>query len=284
MKRSDSFPFVVNMEIDKTTEARKQAVRTETTETMKKLEEELKKPEPVGAGCLGCFGGLIIGLVISIPVWVARGEFLPGLYSWIAIIILFGIIGMVLGGNRKSKYHTEMDEIKKKIASTERSQYDRINNILSDARYQKERYLETFDNDVKELSDQFATSETAKEVVNWMTEGFCKTINNADRRSHIEKVNIPFEFKVYTDRITCNLGTYDFELKRCKKLDGASAQAALAKVIATALQLNIVMKYPKDISGTDISVLISYEYCEKYPAVTVTYSAANGKFKSAREW
>lgn len=57
-----------------------------------------------------------------------------------------------------------------------------------------------------------------------------------------------------------------------------------------------MMKYPQDISGTDVSINIEYEYkCEslyengetknnEYPDVKITYVALNGNYQSVKEW
>ena len=117
-----------------------------------------------------------------------------------------------------------------------------------------------------------------------MTNGFCKTIDAADRRGHVEKITVPFVFNVFVDKITCNLGTFDFELKRCRSLNNPLEQTALARAIVSAIQLNIIMRYPKDSSGTDVSIDISYSYTDEYSATTITYVAPNGHYKAVRGW
>lgn len=89
---------------------------------------------------------------------------------------------------------------------------------------------------------------------------------------------------MYTNKITCNLGTYDFEIKRCSNLTSPIEQTALARAIASAIQLNIVMKYPQDESGTSISIYIDYNYSTECPTTTVTYVAPNGNYRAVEKW
>lgn len=134
------------------------------------------------------------------------------------------------------------------------------------------------------MSVRYAESALATEVINWMTEGFARTIDATDRRSHIERINVPFSFNVYTNKITCNLGTYDFEIKRCANLTSPLEQTAIARAIASAIQLNITMKYPKDASGTDFVLNISYAYAENHVSASITYTAPNGNYRSVQSW
>lgn len=134
------------------------------------------------------------------------------------------------------------------------------------------------------MSVQFAESQLASEVIDWMTNGYAKAIDSADRRSYIERINVPFLFKVYFDEITCNLGTFYFEIKRCANLNSPVEQTALSRAIASAIQLNVTMKYPKDASGTDVVTDISYSYGADYVEVRLNYSAVNGNYEAVRDW
>lgn len=147
-----------------------------------------------------------------------------------------------------------------------------------------ENYVKNFELAAQQESVKFAESSLAKEVIEWMTAGFSKTIDAADRRSHIERISVPFSFNVYANKITCNLGTYDFEIKRCSNLTSPIEQTALARAIASAIQLNIIMQYPTDESGTGISIYIDYAYTAKCPTTTVTYVAPNGNYKTVKQW
>lgn len=224
--------------------------------------------------------GLVIGLFICMNMESAGSAFL----TWITCGIIGGILGVVIvkavNGERREqiKMHSQMqqdesDKLQRKIS--------KINDV-----YQKkfEDYVKSFELTAKQESVKFAESRLAKEVIDWMTDGFSKTINSVDRRSHIQRINVPFAFSVYENKITCNLGIYDFEVKRCRNLTSPIEQTALAIAIASAIQVNIVMKYPKDASGTDISINIDYSYNAECPIATITYVAPNGNYKAVEEW
>ena len=122
-------------------------------------------------------------------------------------------------------------------------------------------------------------------MISWMTNGFARTINAADRRAHIQTINVPFRFSVYANRITCNLGEYNFELQRCNNLPNGLAQAALSRAVATAIRLNITMQFPKDPSGTAIVTNISSQYKnDDSVEATIVYSAPNGFYKPVQSW
>lgn len=145
-------------------------------------------------------------------------------------------------------------------------------------------YAIEFENEAKRQSIKFAESQLAKEVITWMTNGFCSAIDATDRRPHIQEIDVPFVFNVYYNKITCNIGTYDFELKRCANLTSVMDQAALTRAIASAIQLNVVMKYPKDISGESINVNIEYTYTKDSAVATLRYTAYNGNYRPTMSW
>ena len=131
---------------------------------------------------------------------------------------------------------------------------------------------------------QYASSKVAQEVIEWMTSRFCQAIDAAKRDSYVETIEVPFMFRVFKDEITCNFGTYNFMEKRCQDLDTNLKQAALSRAIASAIQVSIIMKYPKDITGTQVKIDLSYKYSELASEATITYIAPNANFKAVREW
>lgn len=205
------------------------------------------------------------------------------------LLVISLINHYVIKKNKKVDAENEIERIEAESKNT-------INRLKLEYENKYNEYVHSFDSLVQEQSVRLAESELAIEVIEWMTDGFSKTIDAVDRRPHIERIDVPFVFSVYTNKITCNLGTYDFEIKRCSELKSPIQQTALAKAIASAIQVNIMMKYPQDISGTDVSINIEYEYkCEslyengetknnEYPDVKITYVALNGNYQSVKEW
>ena len=156
--------------------------------------------------------------------------------------------------------------------------------IKERAEKERQEYLKAFEAEAQTRSVKFADSELAQEVITWMSEGFFRNIDAADRRSHIEQISVPFLFSIYAHKITCNLGTYDFELKRCENLKSAIDQTALARAIASTIQLNVMMKYPNDISGTAVSIMIKYTYKDNCVNALISYVAPNGSYEKVKSW
>ena len=158
------------------------------------------------------------------------------------------------------------------------------------------RYTEGFEEEAQKLSVNFANSTLAKEVIQWLADGFLKTVKAADRASHIEKIVVPFYFTVKKGEIRCNIGKYNFEEHRCEELQDILTQAALARAIASQVQLNIIMQYDKDASGAEYKIDITYSYpvpvkynssylkTEDYVSVNLVYAASNGNYKPVQKW
>lgn len=229
------------------------------------------------------FVGFIIGFFICCANCESpkASDFLLPWFLWtIGALIVGGIISAAINKSYEENVSAANYQANNEAKNSEKT----INQIRANAEQEYTNYVANFESTAQQMSVQFAESQLAIEVIDWMTTGYTKTIDSADRRSHIESVNIPFVFHVYANKITCNLGTFDFEIKRCRNLNGPLEQTALARAIASAIQLNITIKYPKDISGTDIVTNISYDYGTDYVSTTIIYTAANGNYRAVRDW
>ena len=198
--------------------------------------------------------------------------------------IIATLFSPIIHGIRVVRKNSSKKAILAEINKPDESLEETKKNIIKAAEDERKKYSDLYEREVQRRSVNFAESVLAKEVIEWMTKGFCKTIEAADRRSHIQKINVPFNFHVYSNKITCNLGTYDFELHRCANLTELMDQAALARAIVTEIQLNIRMKYSKDMSGTDFNLSIEYEYGDDSFSTSISYEAPNGYYKEVRKW
>lgn len=239
--------------------------------------------EMIGAAGSGAVLGGFIGMFACTFACMSGNENSSG-DVFVFCLVLGAIIGAIATFIDEGKYKQKCDDTAKNIEKEKQSIAERTINIQTDTNTKIENYKNSFENDAKLMSVQYAESSLASEVIDWMTKGFIKTIDCADRRSHIENIDIPFMFSVYTDKISCNLGTYDFELKRCRNLNSPLEQVALARALASSIQLNIAMKYPRDLSGTDTLINIDYVYGSNYVQVTILYKAINGNFERVRDW
>ena len=210
-----------------------------------------------------------------------------GVIGAFALLILRIIVVTIKRGNNvriENDIEIEKQRAKERIAIENKKCDEAIQAVRNNAKKQYYTYLNGFDSEAQKFSVHFAESPLAEEVIEWMTSGFVKTINAADRRSHVDELNIPFVFKTYRNKIECNLGVFDFEIKRCDELNSPLEQTAQTTAIASAIQLNITMKYPHDASGTNIVTEISYEYQHDHVTATVLYTAPNGNYRSTRSW
>lgn len=278
------FPSAYNRMVDERTNTRvNEAIQRYNSRVQ--LINNARKAAPKEKGAfwglkIGVFGGFIACSYVCI----SNDSVGTGLETWVVIVIICVLIGIAINQLAKSSYDVNQANTDSRIRDEETSVKNEVQKIQSDAQSEKDWYFREFESNAQNLSVRFAESELAKEVIEWMTNGFCRTIEAADRRSYVEKIMVPFVFNVFNDKITCNLGAFDFELKRCRNLNSPLEQTALARAIVSTIQLNIIMKYPKDASGTDISIDISYSYTNEYPVTTITYVAPNGNFEAVRGW
>lgn len=233
-------------------------------------------------GKYGAIAGFIPGFIIF---WMMNS-----FAAAIAVVITTTLLGAGSGVFIASMINKYIDSKNNDLASKiliEDTRYENeVKQINELAQEKVDAYTKEFETLAQQMSVNFAESTLAVKVIEWMTNGFSRTIDFADRRSHIDTINVPFSFNVYCDKIVCALGTYDFELNRCANLSNPLEQTALARAIASAIMLNITMEHDKDISGTAFKIDISYSYnsAAMYVNVNITYSAPNGNYRDVEHW
>lgn len=217
----------------------------------------------------------------------------------VCVGFLFMIWGAILGyfiadtiyGYLLNKYKKRCSELEQEAKEKFEPECEQnIEKLKKEYENKYSDYVKSFELHIQDESVKLADSNLTIEVIDWITDGFSKTIDAADRSPHIKQIDVPFIFNIYKNKITCNLGTYDFEIKRCNELKDDAQKIALSRAIASAIQFNITMKYPKDVSGTDITVKTAYKYnytsshYEDYATAEISYTAVNGEYQIAKEW
>lgn len=282
--QTNVFPQTYKDQVDSIVQGKINAIRGQSNSRVDNINRSRREAPSGGAITLGWFIGGCGGFFVCSGVCTTSGSILSGIITGVFCAAVAIGIGVAINNLFESSYKSHNSKIDSKVSEEKKELDNQIRELRDDARKEYEEYTRQFESNAQAMSVQFAESELAKEVIEWMTAGFCRTIDCVDRGSHVEQITVPFAFNVFYNKITCNLGTYDFNLKRCRNLNSPLEQTALARAIVSAIQLNIMMKYPKDASGTDISIKIGYSYTKEYPATTITYVAPNGNYQAVKEW
>lgn len=280
----DKFPPVFKSELDQRTQQRL------TDESNRSYQQQNSIKSSVGAmpdGSNWVIGCGMVGFVIGFFTCVSNCDgmtFWDVFGPWIMLTIGGLVVGGIISALINKSYDEKIQEMNAQISREKSRANTSRENIQKDAEKEYLQYVSEFETTAQKMSVRFAESPLAVEVIDWMTNGFAKTIDAADRRSHIQEINIPFVFRTYRNKIECNLGTFDFEIKRCDELETPLEQTALTRAIASAIQLNITMKYPQDASGTNVVTNIAYDYKNDNVMATIVYTAPNGNYKATRGW
>lgn len=236
------------------------------------------------AACSRCNGVMVNNTTGTDSLTASSCELLGGVGTFFLSIIIGlavgGIIELIIAISRKAVDSGVSNSINKnydKAANTKQEITNEYNKKYND-------YVVAFEQEAMRQSVNYVESKTAKEVIEWITNGFAQTINSADRRPHIQQIDIPFIIKVYQDEITTNIGTYNFEIHRCARLSTPIMQAALTKALANSIRLNIAMQFPKDLSGSIPKIDINYDYSPSCAIATIRYLATNAKYIKESSW
>lgn len=273
--------------------------------------------------CIDCFGAymwvfgiafailgaivlFIVGCILHDPMIQVAGLFEGALCGALLAVVLYPIYLCFKYGIIDPKAEIRTEEIKqeqqKAIESITQSISAEISQHCQDTEKRIRQYNDDFEKEAQKLSTEFANSALAKEIAQWLSSGFLRTVQATDRTSNIEKIVVPCNFHVDKDEIRCNIGSYNFDEHRCEPLADALSQAALARALASQVQVAMLMQYEKDTSGTSYKIDISYQYPEPLKqtyylssmkrdieiedgiSVTLNYTAPNGNYKQTRKW
>lgn len=235
---------------------------------------------------LGILPGLspTIAFIACVVRCEQENDLMAGIGSFFVVLIITVIVTTLVSFLLKQSNTYQTETAQNSLKDSRVQMEEDIIAIQKEAEQNKRDYYEDFEKKSQEASVDFAESEVAKEVIDWLTDGFIKNIDAANRQNYVEQILVPFEFEVFFDNISSSIGTYDFEEHRCSKLATRLKQSALCRAIASSIQLNIVMKYEQDISGTKPTVRLDYDYSVEAVRCTITYLAPNGNYKAIREW
>ena len=200
-----------------------------------------------------------------------------------AILILVSLSTTIIIAIGRSK---KIKKINKQIKSIEEEYTRKIKAVNKQAEDSMKKYLYLYKNKVNEKSVSFANSELAKEIIELLSTEFAKNINSLRRTSNIQFIIYTYSFKVYYNKITSGYALrYDFDEHRCRNLEDIAEQEALAKILATQVQLNTMMDYSEDPTGTPTKLNIDYVYSnDNSVEVRMEYSAVNGNYEQVRNW
>lgn len=148
-------------------------------------------------------------------------------------------------------------------------------------------YFSQFQKDAIQTASAFCNNILVEEIASFLIDYLVRSVNNVDRNSDKEIINVDFGFEVEKSRIVL-LGYYntfwDFEKHRYKPINTDIEQAAIAYAISNKLKNQFQSQYPKDISGTTYNLTISQKYKGNKVIQIITYSCKNGYYICTRDW
>ena len=201
-------------EIDSKSDSEIRTIQHETNETNERASRLLKAPDSVGSYIWDCgmLGFMVSFLVCCVGCYKAGFNGIEDAYGYTGIALAIGgwilgaIVGIIMNSSYKKNVKNTEDATQKRnqdtatnVAGIDRTRNEKKAEIDREANREYEEYLRGFEAEAKTASVRFAESELAVKVINWISDGYIRTIEAADRRSHIEKIIVPFIFNVYRD-------------------------------------------------------------------------------------
>lgn len=255
----------------------------------KRIEEGPKSHDAAVSGAIkdGVIGGLIISVIFGVIFELTVN--IHEKYNTLEVILLISVFItiIIISLQSSKKMEQRVDALKTLLVQEKQNTEKRINNTNEESERMIAEYAAQFERAVADKITQYVDSKLTEEIVQWLSKAFADRIERADRSSHIERIYIPFEFNVFCNSISYDKGILDFQKKRWENLQGCVEQTALARVLASAIQLKITMRFPQDPSSSGNLIDIKYfseTQHQRVQTVEVSYSAANGYYKPVQSW
>ncbi len=209
--------------------------------------------------------GAVIGLVAGI--WGGLFAILEwgviGVFVWAVLIAVGALIGSLIDHSYDRKIAAlEANQMAQSEICQRQMRETRENTEQNIAAYQA-----AFDRTAQESSLKYVESPLIGTIAGWLLEQCGTMIDHVDRGSHLKTVQQTLGFIVYGDRVItgeyheqeanhAKIVSYLFEENRCGKLTTPLQITGIARALAQQLQLNLMTRYPEDISGSPTAILI----------------------------
>lgn len=211
--------------------------------------------------------------------------------SFAIYIILGAILFYILAKMIEKKVNRKRKAVQAKVDIEKASNEKKKEEIREKINEAYQNYKVGFERDAKKKSIQYAESTQVDAVVARMMSDIEEIVKKADRGSYIERIVIPIFVWVFQKEIEYSSvddkkhNKIIFEINRLNDLSECVEQAAMARTIASKIQLKLLESFPQDISGTvPTTPTIRYDYGESCAIAEVTYIAPNGNFKEKVKW
>lgn len=197
----------------------------------------------------------------------------------VCILIYWIYINKIKSMERRAKneYNTEFVACEQRQQQI-RNKYDAL----------KANYNAEYEKKVKELSIKFANSISVENLADSIMPYFSQIIEETDRSSHIECIEVPLYFRVYLDRVEFSAyggeRVFSFEKNRINNLMGCYEQEAVARAASAEIVRQIEEKYPEE-NGIPVMCSYAINYTENISVnVGVIYKVWNSNYRNARGW
>lgn len=222
-----------------------------------------------------------------LALWVWFG--VPGLSFFVALAV-FDRIEVIQAENLhtqlnriKKESANDLDRLQKEYAETINEMETSTSSVVATLESERVERKTLYDEERIRESARFADSITAQKVASEILDAFKNLIEKADRRPHIEYVEVSCCFKVSRTEIEMPTRTYSFMLERVVGPEKKEEQAAFAFAVAQKIELGVKRAYSRDVSGGKVkSVATELFYGRDNVRAFITYKAFNAGFVPER--
>ena len=139
-----------------------------------------------------------------------EGEYVEfGMWIWfgtpgVAFVVTLIVMGIIRGlrdkslsaqiAKEKSKQEAELSNISKSTAERIERVQAETEQEISRLREEKNAHRKKYEEKLRKDSVRYANSTVAQEIIELLLDGFKRSIEAADRRPHVQSIDVPFSF------------------------------------------------------------------------------------------
>jgi len=250
-----------------------------------KLQKQAEQVDIIKYVKFSLYAGIIfaIGAFLYVGSWYDKqygfdGSAGAAIFAAIGVLIIFAIIGAVIGNSVKQFYLREIERVK--------VHYD---NMLKEIEASHAESAATLSREAAALHSKFANNEHIQTIIANATKNFIGRIQQMPRPNNRKAIECSARFSVQKSSIW-----YEHEQVlsfgpegriRLRELSSAAERKAVAQVIADNVAAQVKAMFPKDPSGADTLVTVACgDDKNSIIEAVVTYSCTNGFYEDEIPW
>lgn len=228
--------------------------------------------------------GGVMGLIVGSCLCVGTGMMVETGHIPLTCFFCAPVIGVLIAYKKSYIGKGKKSQLDDGLRSVENQHEEAIRKIHAEIDRECKTFNEGFEREVCNKIAEFSQPPIDQLYIQKFANEFIDKINSQDRSSAVKEIKVTFTIKVYTDKVCTSLNEYPLMNILFKPLEGFAEEMAMARSVASAVQVEIMTLLQADLSGSQYGIELKESYEFDAAVMTMTYKADNNSFKEVQSW